>query len=428
VRRFAKQRCWPWLLDRLIEREVQARKAVIADEANLPQAAPATHARLAPDPAEIARTMFADQMLWMPEGGWADDLLLYHVTPALPQPAEEWGRSEDDVKRRTFLLGVPAAFLFSRARLWQPLWSRLEAATLDVGALDELAAAVARDSRLHDRLGSHVVQGLVTEHLRLATELLGRSPPLPLRARLAAIATEAAVEAGLVCCDQRWFSASRSYYRLASELAKEAGDPHLGAFALGSFSSNLLTEVGDRTGAVSLLGAARTLAARGGSPITEAYIAAAEAEAQAKLGDADAALQALDQVDRALDRSEGGKDLSWLYWFDPGVRAGWKGQSYLRLGRLGDAETLLASALSSWDPSFVRDRAITLVDLASVRLRQTEIDECCRLAGEALEVSIATASPRLVQRVRGLRGELQPWSGSSGVKVLDEQLATAVWV
>ncbi len=49
------------------------------------------------------------------EGGWADDLLLYHVTPALPQPAEEWGRSEDDVKRRTFVLGVPAAFLFSRA-------------------------------------------------------------------------------------------------------------------------------------------------------------------------------------------------------------------------------------------------------------------------------------------------------------------------
>ncbi len=274
------------------------------------------------------------------------------------------------------------------------------------------------------------MQGLVTEHLRLATELLGRSPPPALRPRLAAIASEAAVEAGLVCCDQRWFSASRSYYRLASELAKEAGDPHLGAFALGSFSSNLLTEVGDRTGAVSILGRARTLAPRGGSPITEAYIAAAEAEAQAqaKLGDADAALRALDQVDRALDRSEGGKDLSWLYWFDPGVRAGWKGQSYLRLGRLGDAETLLASALSSWDPSFVRDRAITLVDLASVRLRQTEIDECCRLAGEALEVSIATASPRLVQRVRGLRGELQPRSGSSGVKVLDEQLATAVWV
>jgi tetratricopeptide (TPR) repeat protein len=189
-----------------------------------------------------------------------------------------------------------------------------------------------------------------------------------------------------------------------------------------------LTAAGDGSGAVALLEKANTLAAGGDSPMTEAYLAAAQAEAQANLGDADASLQALDQVDRAIDRSEGGNGLPWLYWFDPGVRAGWKGQSYLRLGRLGDAEVLLATALSSWDPSFVRDRAITLVDLASMRLRQGELDECCRLAGEALEVSVATTSPRLVQRVRDLRAEIPTAGGSSGVKALDERLATAVWV
>ncbi|MEA2587101.1 MAG: hypothetical protein QOH66_28 [Actinomycetota bacterium] len=227
VRRFAKQRCWPWLLDRLIEREVQERKAAIADGANLPQASPATYGRLVPDPADVAWTLAAAQMLWMPEEGWAGDLLLYHVTAALPQPAEEWGRSEDDVKRRTFLLGVPAAFLSSRVRRWQPLWSRLEAATLDVGALDELAGAVARDARLHDRLGSRTVEGLVTEHVRLATELLRESPPPALRPRLAAIASDAAREAGLVFHDQRQFLASQSYHRLATELAREADDPLL---------------------------------------------------------------------------------------------------------------------------------------------------------------------------------------------------------
>jgi len=79
-------------------------------------------------------------------------------------------------------------------------------------------------------------------------------------------------------------------------------------------------------------------------------------------------------------------------------------------------------------PVLVRDRAITLIDLASVRLRQAELDECCRVAGEALEVAVATASPRLVQRVRKLRGELPAGSRSAGVKVLDEQLATAFCV
>jgi hypothetical protein len=118
VRRFAKQRCWPWLLDRLIGREVQARKATVQ-----PAPAPglaATYGRLAPLPADVAWTTAMAQILWMPGGEWGDDLLLYHVTPALPQPAEEWGRSEGDVKRRTFLLGIPAAFLSSRARRWQP--------------------------------------------------------------------------------------------------------------------------------------------------------------------------------------------------------------------------------------------------------------------------------------------------------------------
>jgi hypothetical protein len=67
VRRFAKQRCWPWLLDRLIEREVQARKAAA-------QPAPggglaATYGRLAPLPADVAWTTATPQMLWMPEKG-----------------------------------------------------------------------------------------------------------------------------------------------------------------------------------------------------------------------------------------------------------------------------------------------------------------------------------------------------------------------
>src|SRR6266849_1461637 len=86
VRRFARQRCWPWLLDRLIEREVQERKAAPAGDRGsswsaqaLPLEPPAaTYGGLAPVPADLARTIAAAQMLWMPGGGWADDPLAYH--------------------------------------------------------------------------------------------------------------------------------------------------------------------------------------------------------------------------------------------------------------------------------------------------------------------------------------------------------------
>src|SRR5436309_36311 len=67
------------------------------------------------------------------------------------------------------------------------------------------------------------------------------------------------------------------------------------------------------------------------------------------------------------------------------------------LRRAPRADALLASAVSAWDPSFVRDQdrgfasptgsvAITFVDLADLRLRQQEPGECCRLAGEALKL------------------------------------------
>ncbi len=72
VRRFARQRCWPWLLDRLIEREVQERKAAPAGDRGsswsaqaLPLEPPAaTDGGLAPVPADLARTIAAAQMLW----------------------------------------------------------------------------------------------------------------------------------------------------------------------------------------------------------------------------------------------------------------------------------------------------------------------------------------------------------------------------
>ena len=127
-------------------------------------------------------------MLWGPLPGLGEELGLPWLPPALP-PSSEDGTLDDDVKRRTFLLGIPAAWLLSRCGLSQPLWSRAEAAALDATTLDELAAAVASDARLHDRLGSRAVHGLVTEHVRLAAELLRGSPPAALRPRLAAIAS-----------------------------------------------------------------------------------------------------------------------------------------------------------------------------------------------------------------------------------------------
>ncbi|MGH2732733.1 MAG: hypothetical protein ACRDJF_12195 [Actinomycetota bacterium] len=62
-----------------------------------------------------------------------------------------------------------------------------------------------------------------------------------MRPRLAAIAGEAAGEAGLVCRDQRQFQAAQSHHRLATDLAQEAGDHLLGAHELGVWRRAMLT-------------------------------------------------------------------------------------------------------------------------------------------------------------------------------------------
>jgi hypothetical protein len=53
--------------------------------------------------------------------------------------------------------------------------------------------------------------------------------------------------------------------------------------------------------------------------------------------------------------------LPYLYWLDQAQLNAWKGSSYLRVGRLNDAEDVITNALSTLDPSFVRDRAAALV-------------------------------------------------------------------
>jgi tetratricopeptide (TPR) repeat protein len=453
VRRFVKQRCWPWLLDRLIEREVSERKAGAADERESPwtarvsplvlasnvatpleQLPVAIHGRLVPIAASRTRPKVAAagvqptpkaHTLWTLFEGASEEVSLCCVIPELSP--QEWAKLEDDVKRRTLLLGVPAAWLLSQTRLRQPFWSRVEAGTLNVDSLDELAAAVASDKRLHDRLGSRAAYGSITEHVRLSTDLLRGSPPAAMRSRLAAIASEAAGEAGLVCRDQRQFQIAQSYHRLATELAQEADDHLLGAHEFGVWSRTL-TEAGNGTEAILLLERARALASSGNSPATWAYLAQCEAEAHASVGDVQACLRALDRVDEAFAASERGEDPAWLYWLSPAMVAGAKGRSYRHVGRLAEAESMLTLALSAWDSSFVRDRAIYLIDLAFVRASQGEPEECCRVAEEALEIAIASRSPRLVGRIQDLRGDLQPWSDSPAVKVLDEHLVTAGWI
>ena len=59
-------------------------------------------------------------------------------------------------------------------------------------------------------------------------------------------------------------------------------------------------------------------------------------------------------------------------------------------------------------------------------MQQREVDEACRLAGQALAIVTEKQFAKGRQRICDFRTRLEPWKGARAVKDLDEQLlATA---
>jgi hypothetical protein len=84
----------------------------------------------------------------------------------------------------------------------------------------------------------------------------------------------------------------------------------------------------------------------------------------------------------------------------------------------------MEQTLAASDASVVRERALYLARLAATYLPDGEIEELCRLAGEALSIATNTNSDRAVQRVRELRRELGPWAAETMVQDLDDRIAS----
>jgi len=92
---------------------------------------------------------------------------------------------------------------------------------------------------------------------------------------------------------------------------------------------------------------------------------------------------------------------------------------------VGEPETalvVLREALDSVDASFVRARAGALVDLATLHLRQGEVDAACNALGQAFRLARETQSTKNQRRIIEVRRRLRPWNATGAVRDLDELL------
>lgn len=162
------------------------------------------------------------------------------------------------------------------------------------------------------------------------------------------------------------------------------------------------------------------------STTIRAWLAAIEAEVQAKLHHTDACLHALD----AATLSGHNEDDSYWTGYDKTRMEGYKGVCFKLLYNpkkpetkqyLASAQSALLSSIAQSNIAVHKTRAMYLCDLASTYALQRDIEGACVLAGQALTANIRQS--RLVfQRIVVLRKDLDEWKRTSWVANLDSQL------
>ncbi|MFI5954369.1 helix-turn-helix domain-containing protein [Cryptosporangium sp. NPDC051539] len=290
-----------------------------------------------------------------------------------------------------------------------------------VADLDQLAD---RYQALYHSTAPTALMTPVVAHLATASDLLRQGPAPAERIRLLENRARVATLAGrLAFFDLHNPMGARGYYNLAHEAAREAGDHLQAASALAHTAFIPASEHGFVAALDYLQAANRHVANRPHGPVAS-WLAAVESEMQTNAGNPKAALTAIDRAREALTNSRGAKELAWFDYYDSTRLEGFAGYATMRAGRFSEAGTSLGVALGNLPRTAVKQRAVFLVDRATVELHSGNLDEACRIVGDAADQLHQAGYATGADRIREFRAAVAPWKTSEAVRLLDEQLTT----
>ncbi len=310
-----------------------------------------------------------------------------------------------------------------RSWVWLPPPQEIPSSEGASTTLEALTAITGSYRRLDDCTASLELLPLAFGHLAHVSNVAQRSRSAAERRSLWAAASEAAGLAGGLAFDAGGHAQARSHYRTAITFAERAGNPLLQAFSLGMMSS-FRAETAQGAKAVQLIERGRSLLPREVPPTIQARMATYEANAYSSVGDAPHALSALGRADTAGEQIQADGEMFWplVFPFDAGRRARERGACATRLKESQIALTALEEGLEALGSGASKRRALVLSDLAESYVLIREIEEACRLLGEAFDVGVQLRSDRVLTRVRQVRRELAPWKDMHAVRELEERL------
>lgn len=349
--------------------------------------------------------------------------------PALPEfvvsPLDQENALDIMKSRRQLLhdlltLASTALVLAPYARLYPADGSEQPARSVVTSALDDLERITASYWRLCANTSLDLL-GNVLAHFQTIIHLLKRAQPREVAQRLCQLAGEIAQILGKTLFDLHEYTLAWAYYTFSLKAAQVAFNHDLWAVGLGRMSL-LLIYWDYPQEALPLLQEAKQLTIQNAR--IRCWLAAVEAEVHAHLGDADACDRAL-TVAKALAANKPLGEDCYATGFNPSRLAGYEGACFVRLRQPERALPALQQAVALLDPQAIRRRSTLLTDMGIAHAQQGQVQQACALAIQALAITTQTKSLSVLERVRLLRRELEPWKEAEAVQDLEQHLDAA---
>ncbi|MDG4764402.1 helix-turn-helix transcriptional regulator [Solwaraspora sp. WMMD406] len=290
------------------------------------------------------------------------------------------------------------------------------------GVIADLETLTDTYRHLDYREGSGRVSAEVANHLKTMLGVSNRTPTGATHRRLLRAAGDAAQLAGWLAIDAQKYDQAEGYCRLAVSLAEKANDRALHAYGLGVISYIRL-HAGDGKGALDVLSVAQSLVPGRSAPAVRSWLSEAVGEAYGFLGQPKTGITALVEAERTFDAVVPDTTPVWLGFYNAECHAArLKGRCLTRLRQPRQATRSLYEALTLLPATFVRERAGTLIDLATAYVQMRQVEQACDVARQADVISRRTGSERNRRRLRELLVDLMPWSDLDCVQSLYRQV------
>jgi len=289
--------------------------------------------------------------------------------------------------------------------------------------IDEVERDVARLHQIYAQASPGDLLAVVRHHLRLAVGLLAQPQPVRHRRRLCWVTAHLAGLRAWLAFDLRDERTAEDWFRVGLTAADEADDPTVSSWMRGA-ASLVPSYRGAHDLALTRIRSAQRQAGSGAAPAVRAWTHALEARAWAALGRAGPAREALALAAAAgahagpegrlhgMDFRGGALDLSY-----------YEGTSLVLLGEPRAARPVLLASLGVQGSQRRRARCIVLLALATTHVQEREVEEACRVAGEAMSLPSEDRTGPIETRWRELRGRLEPWAAVPAVRDLDDVAA-----